>query len=228
MPNQNNEPSENSLLTEYQVCQHDNSYTSVSYWTLAGIFIGISSALLAGLIYGVLANNDLFQIFGQAITTISATRQIWMLRIIILILGIGIIWMLCCLWHWLKRVRLLQQINYRRMREIELELGMWKSWRVHAIDEWQEMRKSKPCDNKIWSILVNKLKENLDTRHSELLEKRKETLVELVKRPYPEYERPTSKGVFKWILWVMISFWMILILIVWLLPLIMDGLNKMG
>ncbi len=45
------------LLIEYQVCEQDNDGNFQGYWTLAGIFIGVSSALLAGLIYGVMAND---------------------------------------------------------------------------------------------------------------------------------------------------------------------------
>ena len=43
---------------------------------------------------------------------------------------------LCFLRRWLKRVAFLQQINFERMRDIERELGMWKSWRVHGVDHW--------------------------------------------------------------------------------------------
>ena len=208
------EPAKEALLTEYEACQHDNDSSSLSYWTLAGIFIGVSSALLAGLIYGLLSNSILFQILLKVLLRESVpnseSRQIVALSIVILVLGAAIIIILKKLKQWLRRVRFLQQLNYERLREIELELGMWKSWRVHSIDEWQDIQRGKPCDNKIWNIIGNKLKENLNIKYSELLDKREYAVTELVKPPYPaKYERPTSRGVFNWILRTIISLWII-------------------
>jgi hypothetical protein len=51
-----------ALLIEYQVCQEDNSANFQGFWTLAAIFIGLSSAFLAGLIYAVIANESVFSI----------------------------------------------------------------------------------------------------------------------------------------------------------------------
>lgn len=213
------EPSEQALLTEYQACQQDNSSTSISYWTLAGIFFGISSALLAALIYGVLANRDLFQILLSETTSSNALNQRIVLGVT-LVLGTGIIFVLCFLWGWLKRVGFLQQINYERMREIELELGMWKSWRVHALDQWPIKRYDKLSDKEIWDKLQKELKGNLNTKYSEQLEGREYILVKLFKRFHPKgcwprlrnkvgYIRPSSKLHVKGIFGTLIALWMI-------------------
>lgn len=205
------EPSEQALLREYEACQHDSSSTSVSFWTLASIFIGISSALLAGLLYGLIANNNLFPVllkvlFGESAQS-SELRLILTLSLIVIILSISIFIILYKLWGWLRRARFLQQTNFKRMREIELELGMWKSWRIHTIDEWQRIKDDKPFEKKL-DKLVNILKENLNIKYSDLLSKRERALAEVVKSVrQSEYEIPTSRGHFKWILGTLFVLW---------------------
>ena len=203
---------------------------------MAGIFIGISSALLAGLIYGILANEHLFQTFINETTIINAPREVWVLRIIASVLGIGIIIILLKLKGWLGRVTFLQQINFQRMREIELELGMWKSWRVHTIDKWHKIGGHKKRHKKIWNELWEELKKNLDTKYSKLLDKRKRELVGLCIRYLSQKDRkkqkidpkyvPSSGVFFACIFWTIFSLWVILVLSVWVLPIIMDCLTK--
>ncbi len=132
-----------SQLTEYQVCQDAIGSNVLSFWTLCAIFIGVSSALLAGLIYGLLTSEYLFDYFAQGIGD-QTYQHIWLLPIVVLVLGAGNVVILCSLLGWLKRVNYLSDRHYARMREIErYEIehgrGMWKSWIIHGIDHYEEL-----------------------------------------------------------------------------------------
>ena len=106
-------------LTEYQACQQYNSERSTSYWTLTGIFIGFSSVLLGALIYAF-----------------SSNKHSCLLGIITMVISTAVLVILYFLKRWLKRISFLQQINFERMRDIERDLGMWASWRIHGVDHW--------------------------------------------------------------------------------------------
>jgi len=212
------EPSDEALLKEYEVCQQDINSTSSNYWTLAGIFIGVSSVLLAGIIYGVLANDNGFN-------AIDCT-----LRTLVTIFGVAIITILVFLWFWLKRVNYLTDRNYERMREIELDLGMWKSWRVHSIDTWKDLgfKSSDTLDDKkideIWNSMKGKLKERLPEKYFKRLRERKKELVQFCNRcnrfhPQHWYEGRSRNLHYIVILSILIGLWLSLILSVWL-PLI--------
>ena len=169
--------SRQTLLTEYQACQHDNSSTSLSYWTLAGIFIGVSSAVFGWLLYAL----------------ISAASQTFSLPIAISVVGGAIIAILYLLRRWLKRVQFLQAMNYERMREIEGEVGMWKSTRIDALDRWDgltdgektKLTRHRPL--KWWQEWQDKSK----------------------------YEHPTSKWICKRIFCILFGLWGFLILVAW-------------
>jgi len=216
-------------LTEYQVCQQDNSSTASNYWTMAGIFIGISSVLLAGIIYVILAGK-VFQDLFQGGITADAQSQVLVLRIIVLVLGTGTISIIVFLFFWLKRVNYLADRNYERMREIELELGMWKSWRVHSIDRWNELHisSSDTLDDKrideIWNILQEKLEKGLPKKYLGKLKQRKEELVRFCNRYRRQrwYEHPSRNVHYKVILGILIVLWLIAIIVVWVLPSVMD------
>ena len=208
-----NKPSEQALLTEYQACQHDIDSSAHSYWTLAGIFIGVSSVLLAGIIYGVLANNTIF-------STLDCT-----LRTLITIFSAAIIFILVFLCFWLKRETYLADRNYERMREIEIKLGMQKSLRVPILDEWKKLgfkRSDALSDKEIderWKKLKGKLQEGLPPKCFEKLDERKKELVEFCNR-YPSqkwYERPSRELHYKVIFGTLFALWLILITIVWII-----------
>jgi len=131
-------PSEQALLTEYQACQNDNSYSAQSYWTMAAIFIGISSALLGGFLYGLIQNTKLLRALLQEVIPNDALPQAWALCVIVTVVGGVVIAILYFLRRWLRRVAFLQQINFERMRDIERQLGMWKNWRVHGVANWKD------------------------------------------------------------------------------------------
>jgi len=126
-----------ALLTEYQACQNDVNSESANYWSMARIFYGISTALLVALIFWVVANPEVFTTFVAVLSkgryaTLkgeSSLLSIKLLNLIILLASVVTISISHFLRGWLNRVSFLQQINFRRMRDIELELGMWKSWR---------------------------------------------------------------------------------------------------
>ncbi len=127
-----------ALLTEYQTCQQENSAESSSYWTLTSIFIGFSSALLGGLVYGVLSNKFLLQAILSKDADQLQNNEILLFGIITCLISIAVLFILYFLKRWLKRVSFLQQINFYRMRDIERDLGMWASWRIHGVDHWRD------------------------------------------------------------------------------------------
>ncbi len=199
---------EQAWLVEYQVCQQDANSTSSNYWTLAGIFIGVSSVLLAGIIYGVLANNNGF----YAIDCI--------LRTIVTIFGVAIITILLFLWFWLKRVNYLADRYYDRMHEIEIKLGMHKNFRITAIDEWTRLgfksadKLSEKEINKRWNILKPELLKRLAPEYEVELDKLKQDLVEYCNRCPRQhwYGRPSRGLHFVVIFSILITLWLLLIL----------------
>jgi hypothetical protein len=133
-------PSEQALLTEYQVCQQDQNANVQSYWTLSGIFIAFTSVLLGGLIYGVLSNKDLLKYIIQPGLS-SDKRELLMLGMITVVLGAAVLVILWILRGWLKRVNLASHLHYKRMREIELKLGLRKSFLIEGLDNWKNLKK---------------------------------------------------------------------------------------
>jgi len=237
---------EEILLKEYEVCQQASNANASSYWIMAGIFFGITSALLGGLLYAILSNERLFPILIETVTTINAPStpisQSWILRILVTVMGIGAIILLHFLKRWLKRITFLSRLNFERMREIELELGMWKSWRVHAVDQWQEQNVRKDYDKefddnkRVWNKLEKELKKDLNTKYAPLLNEREWGIVQLFRHYHPKgwwhrlknkarYEQPSSKFHAKWISRTLLALWAIFIASVWLVPFTLYHLN---
>jgi hypothetical protein len=190
-----------ALMTEYQVCQHDNNTSAQNYWLLSSIFIGGSSAVLGWLLYALLTRPDLDP------TLISATGGA-MIAILIFLKG------------WAKRIQYLADRNYERMREIELELGMWKSWRIHSLDRWTELglKRHEPLNkrsiNQIWEKLKPELQKSLhNDEHIKKLEMRKKELVQFCNLHGGQkwYELPIRKVVHKGIIFILIGLWVFLI-----------------
>lgn len=129
------EPSEQALLTEYQTLQQDVNASGSSYWTLASIFIGISSALFLGSVFAVITNESLYQAWLKQLQ--GESYQIQALQTMVIVIAIFVVLMLSFVRLWLRRVTFLRQINFARMQEIESLLGMWKSRMVHGIDHWK-------------------------------------------------------------------------------------------
>ena len=113
------EPSDEALLKEYEVCQQAINANASRYWTIVGIFIPISTAVLAWVFYTITSYRLFFNSNAE-----------WL----VLVLGVVIIVILVLLWFWLKRVNLFISISYFRMREIERKLGMLKNLTVDWVD----------------------------------------------------------------------------------------------
>jgi hypothetical protein len=145
------EPSENALLTEYQVCEHDNSSSAQSYWIIFGIFMALNTAILGGLVFTVFQSDILSETLFQKTIQSGVQTQIAAFCAIAAILGIIIMVVFYKLRNWLDRVNFLIQTNNRRMRTIEINLGMWKSWRVHLIDQFYRKKQelSFECEEQI-------------------------------------------------------------------------------
>ena len=114
------------LLKEYEVCQHDSSAMISAHWTVTGIFMGISTAVLGWILYSV----------------ISKSSSLESVKGLVLVFGVVIIILLILLLLWMKRVDFLVQINNQRMRIIETQLGMSKNRIVDVLDNhWKDMSK---------------------------------------------------------------------------------------
>jgi hypothetical protein len=141
-------------LTEYQALQRDNSSSGSTYWTMAAIFIGISSAILGGLLYSVLSNSELLRALLN-VSKYTNNAEVNTIKIVVTVISIFMFLVLVSLRFWLRRVSFLQQVNFERMREIECKLGMWKSWRVHGIDHWEGSHFDKAISSEDSERLLN-------------------------------------------------------------------------
>jgi len=102
---------EEILLKEYEVCQKDSSSMISAHWTAAGVFLGINTAVLGAIAYGILLRHEKIQL-------------------LVLGLGVGVILIIVGLMFWTKRVSSLVNTNNKRMRQIERQLGMRKNLMV--------------------------------------------------------------------------------------------------
>ena len=93
-----------ALLVEYQVCQQDSDAMIRTHWTVAGIFIGINTALVGAVAYMLNSSNSS-----------SGTHTQW----IVLALGLALAGVFVCLWLWLDRVNRNVGANECVMRRIE-------------------------------------------------------------------------------------------------------------
>jgi len=117
-------------LREYETCQQHINAMMSHYWILFSVFMPVSTALLAIVPYVILTLNEA--------------------KWIILIFGLGIVFILIFLKIYFNRVNALISIAYFRMREIETQLGMFKNLYVHQLDHWDK------------NILVNEVKSRID------------------------------------------------------------------
>ena len=187
---------EQAWLVEYQACQQYISERSTSYWTLTGIFIGFSSVLLGGLIYGLMSNNVLLKaILSKDICQLQ-NKEVLLFGVITYVISIAVLLILFFLKRWEKRVTFLQQINFHRMRDIERALGMWASWRVHGVDNW---RGSKFDREKIKVEDRNRLLSYQPRGFWQYW------------RDNQQYERPSSKWHYNGIFYTLIALWAVVL-----------------
>jgi hypothetical protein len=212
-----------ALQTEYKVCEQDNSGNFQGFWTLAAIFLGLSSAFFAGFIYAVIANKSLFNILLYQ----NEPRQTLTIGIIALIIGTANVVILRKLKGWHRRIMYNQGLNLSRMREIELDLDLaiYRGWRILAIDTWANILasdKRKKCDDQKWDKLKEKLKDGLDDEHIKKLDKREKEILGLLKQYFTEegeakrrhgkYELSSSSKHFPCILYTLMSLWVLLVI----------------
>lgn len=188
-------------LVEYQVAERMINTNILSFWSLAGIFLGFSSAVLAGLGFALLSSNDLLKAFvtNSKIMGSGIPKEIWTIRILTTIVGSGIVIIILKLSKWLKRVNLVTDISRHRIHEIEMDLGMTVSLLHKAVDNWYELSQAEQdymAQYKDWC---------LKTRQSS------------------EYEPPSRKAHYPYIFMVLVGLWIVVILCIWLLPLILSG-----
>jgi len=200
MNNESTEPAEDrqrtdSSLAEYQVCQQSVSHHGTAYWSMTGIFIAFSSVLLSAIIFGLISNEALFDELIH-VKFFEASKQVVVFRVLVTIVGLVILGIYFTLWHWLKRVRYLQQTHYRRMREIEIESGMHIGLVITGIDDW------------------NKLKTE-EQQYLTALEKGEGRCKE--QKGDNLYAPPTSKWMHKTIFALLVLLWAIVIPSVWLM-----------
>jgi hypothetical protein len=100
-------PLPEDLRTEYEACQQAANNETMGYWTFAGIFLGLSSAVLA-IIINVLLTDPGAKHLGLVVTFLA--------------LGMGIIYV--ALFQMLVRANNTQNKLFKRMKEIENATGM--------------------------------------------------------------------------------------------------------
>jgi hypothetical protein len=212
-----------ALLVEYQVCEEDNAANFQGFWTLAAIFLGLSSAFLAGFIYAVIANESLFSI----LLCRNDPSKTLLIGIIAIIIGVANVVILKKLKGWRKRIAFNQGEINRRMREIELQLGMMqRGWRIYAIDRWyndKNLRDKKytGVSEDVWKNLKPELqKDIIDSKTADRLDALlKDDLVRLIQRYFPKgrardrdkYETWSSGKHFPCILYTLMSLWVVVI-----------------
>ena len=99
-------PSEQALLTEYQVCQDSRNEQTTAFWAFAGIFLGLSVTAL-----GFLAP----QIFRAHCTEFNT---------FLTVIGIGVILIYILILVYLRHINAINGVYTCRMRQIEHLTGM--------------------------------------------------------------------------------------------------------
>ena len=233
------------LLKEYELCQHDNQAESTRFWLIFSIFISINTALIGGLAYGIFNTNFINDLTNTqnvaniqntiasnistnitfsanaitSTTTLSISSKLLILTI--LLVAIGLITYL--LRFWLGRSNYLMQNYLRRMREIEIELGMWKNITIHIFDKWNSIRetlkyKINPCtaqNNLIWIRVWKELEEELSKEQYDTLfveKARIESLSNIKKKRYFHSNRYNAYVIF----WAIGSLWVVLLAYLWI------------
>jgi hypothetical protein len=104
------------LLKEYEVCQQHINTLGTQNWQSAGIFLA-ADALITGFVFGLKPHDE------------------WSFAAVLAI-GLAFIFIFLFWKLWLKRQKFVQLSLYVRMRDIEVELGMWKNWYAFLPDEF--------------------------------------------------------------------------------------------
>ncbi len=122
------------LLKEYEICQYYIDSIGSQVWSSTTIFLTVNVLLLTGIIYGTLTSEILSLVFTSKDVACVPLPIILVLGGIIVVGG-GIIAILCRWIPWLRRMRFLTGMNYERMNAIERALGMERHLLVRRFDE---------------------------------------------------------------------------------------------
>ncbi len=132
-----NKPSEQALLAEYKVCQHEAS-ASGSYGWQSGIIFFVTTLTLAGAVITGLANANA-SLYRLLLITILAAFSITLL----------------CAWKkYASRQQFIRKIMYARMRVIEGKLGLRKNLYVDFLDNATEDETENNWKNEKWLPLT--------------------------------------------------------------------------
>ena len=124
---------EEILLKEYETCQSDIDSITSHYWTIVGVFIAITSALLGALPFGMLQSGSLNAIFKEDATRVELL-QLLMLTLFVIMLGLGMIAVIVFLKRYHKRTGHIVSVAHERMLEIEDILNMRRGWIYYGLD----------------------------------------------------------------------------------------------
>lgn len=204
---------EEILLKEYEICHEDNKAQSSRYWGIFGIYVSVNVAVFGALIYGLL-NSDFLTRFANA----KGSYEVIAYYAIAMILIVAFAVITVLLKIWLDRSNYLISNNHKRIHEIELELGMYRSLKIHIIDKWHQKKQelkiknnsniSENDNNKIWEKIWDDLSTEYDTEKFALLQNNKDTIENFVKYQPKSYSRP-SRYVAYGIFWVIFIVWSI-------------------
>jgi len=159
---------EEILLKEYETCQSHNNALGNQSWISISIIITVNLLLL-----------------GQVISNVvlKSSPDIGYPNFIVIILGIGIIYILLLFKQWNNRVTFHTRLNHDRMREIEMEImekeGDWviqKNWRVRSLD-----------------IDYDPKERNIKT-----IPETFKAILEDLKKRYPKSKKNADKSKFEW------------------------------
>lgn len=201
------------LLKEYEICQEDNNAQSTRYWSIFGIFVSVNVVVLGALAYGLL-NGD----FLKRLSNITISYEIIAYYSIANILIVAFAVLTVLLKFWLDRINYLISSNHKGIHEIELELKMYRSFKIHIIDKWQRIRRklkiknnSFICENdknRIWKIVWDELSREYESEKFALLQSDKTTIENFVKYQPKRYSLPSRFIAYR-IFWVIFVVWSI-------------------
>jgi len=177
------------LLKEYELCQQLIISIGHQMWTSTTIFMSVNVAILGWVAYGIITKGALV---GNSI-------------FLILALGLGIIIILVFWMGWINRMHFLTRINFRRMRDIEIVLGMSKTSMSNSLDEW-----NRRSENDRATVLEN-LPEEQRIKFNELLNEFPSKRWWDFWRTSRRYDPPRGFDGLKWIAVIMIIIWAIFI-----------------
>ncbi len=111
------------LLKEYEICQQEADASAANYWTFAGIYVGINTALLGAIAAGIVASDK--------VDSKLFYPPVWLFACAVFAFHYFVL-------AWLKRVTHLIGFINARMRIIETKLGMKKGRYIHGLDYWEK------------------------------------------------------------------------------------------